>query len=400
MNYKYITLIIIGCVFFLSINFSGAINSSIDFAPIYYSSQILFDGGNIYDNDLLKEIIINNGHSNTAIHYLYPPFVSALAQPLGQLPLRVALTMWLLINTIALILGFGILINTFIPDKIKYYLIVLGCCLIFYPVIFNLLLGQINPIVLLLLSGGLVLLLKQKNTGSGILIGIASLIKVFPIIFLIYALFIKKFKVFFSGILTIFAGILLTCLLSGSAGLANSIEYFSSVLPSIFSGNLLGWSPGNSSPGFLDILWTTAQSATILSIATKIFITIFFVFIGYKYLIRKQIIDRKSIILEYSFLATILVIASAFSFHHYLLWLVIPFIVLFYIYLNNRNKYFLISLLFAFLLSAIPPLFIEVLLPTNINDSIYPFINPGLWSVVMVLVIIISQYFNKSLQNR
>ncbi len=396
VNIKYITLIITGCVFLLSIIFSGAINSAIDFAPLYYSSQILSEGGNIYDFDLLKEIIVNHGHDSTAVHYLYPPFLSSLIQPLGHLSLTIALTIWLILNTTALIIGFGLLLKYFLPDHLLYYLFSLIGLLLFYPVSDNLFLGQVNPIIFLLLSGGLFLLLKNKKVGTGIFLGLASLIKIFPIVFLLHSLFLKKWKIFCSGIITILVGILITIILAGQAGLTNTIEYFSQVLPNILSGNLTGWAPGNSSPGNLDVLWTSGIYVNIISYLTKIILTIFFLFIGYKYLFKKQKIDPISIALEFSFLTTLMVISSAFSFHHYLIWLIIPLILLFNIYLKNKNKLLLTFLIVAFIFSAIPPILTKIFIQDISNQNIYPLINPGLWAVIIILGLLICQYFKKN----
>lgn len=388
MKYKYreyISLIVIGVIFFITIIFSGALQNAIDFVPLYHSSRLISQGENIYNFDLLRKLILNDSNADTAIHYLYPPFLAVIIQPITSLALPQALVIWLLINSVAVVIAIAILLKKYLKTSFLTFLLGLLILYLYLPILQNLQLGQVNPLVFLFLSLGLILLINNKNYLAGITLGLASLIKIFPVVFLAYSLIMKKWKIFFSGIFTIIIGCLLAAILIGQGGFDIHWHYLTKVLPAIFSGNLPGWNPGTLMSGVLDLLWKMPQYSALIKISSKVILIIFFLFIGYKYLIKKQKADKEIVSLEYSFLMAMMVISSAFSFQHYLIWLIIPLVVLYNHYLKEKNRKTLVGIIIIFCLGAFPTIFLEYIIPHNMNAYIYPLINPGFWAVVITL---------------
>jgi len=394
-KYFYIALIISGLIFILVIILSGAIFKAIDFLPMRYAGEIMNQQGNIYDFDLIQQRIDADGHNTPAVQYLYPPFLVAITAPLHAFSDISILIFWICLNAIAIIIGFGILVKKLLPRQSLINILVFSGLLIFFPIWQNLYLGQINPLVFLFLVLGLIAMIKQKDIPSGIYLGIASLLKVFPLVFLGYALFLKKWKIFWSGCITLFTGILLTFILAGWNGLQNWWNYLINILPKIYFGNLEGWEPGNPYAGNLDVLWTTTIYSDAIGIIIKLILISFFIFVFIKYFVKKSRLETKTMWLEISFLCTMMVISSAYNFHHYLIWLIIPMIYLTKIYCKHKQKILLVALIICFIFTAWPPVLTEHMVPEDINKYIFPLINPGFFAVIIILTILIWQYFKK-----
>ena len=86
----------------------------------------------------------------------------------------------------------------------KYNPLVIGLAVLFVLrfVILNINRAQVNIVILLLLLFFTYYLVRKKSVTSGIYLGIAMIIKLTPVIFLVYLLIKKKLKIFFSSVAT------------------------------------------------------------------------------------------------------------------------------------------------------------------------------------------------------
>ncbi len=137
----------------------------------------------------------------------YPPFSNLFYIPMTIFPFKVAQTIFTLLSFFA-ILGSVILSLRLVFKKFDLFgvLLAISLALISFPTKFTLGMGQVNAISLFLLLFSQTLNSKNKPVVSGILMGIAIMLKPIFGFFLIYFLLTKSWKMIFYSLLTVFAG--------------------------------------------------------------------------------------------------------------------------------------------------------------------------------------------------
>jgi hypothetical protein len=221
-----------------------------DFGTYLLASRLLeASPADLYDTAALTSLVSDEGPRQAYV-YIYPPFVAGALRPLASLPYRQAVTAWLVLNGLCLVSAVVVLlILTGWPGGQVGALLALALLLLFTPAQEAILLGQVSPILLLL--GVLALLLIDRSQGAthdfagGILLGVATLIKVFPALLLVHSLLRGRWRVVLGGALGGAACIVAGVFLGG--GWANTWTYFSEVLPSRYSGSFVFVHLGNQS---------------------------------------------------------------------------------------------------------------------------------------------------------
>jgi hypothetical protein len=221
-----------------------------DFGTYLLASRLLqASPADLYNDAYLKSLVSEEG-PRLAYEYVYPPFVAGALRPLASLPYHQAVAAWLVLNGLCLVGGLaGLLFLTGCPGGQVGALAALALLLLFTPAQEAILLGQVSPILLLLTALALLLVDRSEapmhDLTGGILLGVATLIKVFPALLLLHSLVRGRWRVVLGGALGGAACIVAGVFLGG--GWANTWTYFSEVLPFRYSRSFVFVHLGNQS---------------------------------------------------------------------------------------------------------------------------------------------------------
>lgn len=178
---------------------------------------------------------------------IYPPISLVLLAPFGLLPYELAERVWTLVSYISIIGSIFILFKSaerkasLVPFLTVYSLFMLS-----FPVKFTLGMGQINLILLLLISLSFYYFRKKQQYLSGAILATAASIKLSPIVLLLFYVRKKQWKIVVSCIV-IFA--LLNLLGIELLGMQATKDYWRDIFPNIptvgnasyYNQALTGW---------------------------------------------------------------------------------------------------------------------------------------------------------------
>jgi hypothetical protein len=150
----------------------------IDFAAYYLAAHAIRGGEDPYDPAVLAQFAARAG---IAAHtpYIYPPFLAVAIQPIAALPYPVAAVIWLAMSAAALVVAL-VLLRAIVDIQDRVFPLAVGAVFFLPPVHHTLELGQINHFLLLLIVAAA---LQTRALWSGVLIGAAAALKVFPAVF-------------------------------------------------------------------------------------------------------------------------------------------------------------------------------------------------------------------------
>jgi hypothetical protein len=203
----------LGCALFIN---ASIINNyrqvSSDFVQDYIASYSLRNGGALYGENitkLSKEMLGFNGIEN-----FHPPFNALLFMPLSFLNYQTAYVALGLISIVLLLL-----INQLVVKGLnlgdEWFLNLMCFTLLWYPVFYCLGTGQSSMIIAACLVSGWFCLRSEKTNIASFLFAIATLIKLFPGLVMLYLFMNKKWRAFFATALFITIGIMLTIFIVG-----------------------------------------------------------------------------------------------------------------------------------------------------------------------------------------
>ncbi|MFB6341515.1 glycosyltransferase family 87 protein [Saccharicrinis sp. FJH62] len=212
-----------------------------DFPSIYLYAKTGHTGNNFYSPDLFKQIYNSIGiipytdeylvPAVIKVGFIYPPPTMLLFYPLGWFDFETGYVVWQSLITLFFILDIYLLIKIIWEESIfrnlKPEITALLILIIFlFPgLTFTIALSQTNTLLLFLV----LMTVRFKNTYiSGISLPLMILIKPFAVIFMIYFIVIRKWKLIFISFLTGMAILMITGLVFN---FDIFIDYFSS-LPS------------------------------------------------------------------------------------------------------------------------------------------------------------------------
>lgn len=329
-----------------------------DFASYYVGSKLLLEGETPYRSiDKHRTIELSsdemqswNINKNIIPAYIYPSFLAAIISPLTKLPFNQARFIW---ELFCLMTFFGVVWFTFflLGKQMKFdftSLIIIGVFFASMPTLETLTQGQINYQILLLILLAFYFERQNKSILGGVLLGIATLIKVSPIIMLLYFVHKKDFK--FIQSFLIFSILALSLLYI----LFPNVDYvfISNVLPSISSKPSLNnkaisvwWQYLFLDNEYINPIIISPITAKIFTITTAITILIITYLLFFKG--RKYASDSNSpiLLLEYVALILSLMLLQPYLQIHHLVFsfIAIAFIVNFYS--NQKANILKISLL-------------------------------------------------------
>ena len=176
--------------------------------------------------------------------YRYPPLTAQLVLPLTYLHARSAGLVWLILT------AFSFAISAWLMGKIASTpegpALALGLMLLFVPPLTTLHAGQVNGFVLLALMVSMWALAKTDDLAIGIGIAVAALLKVVPVVLLLYLFWRKQWR---TGLicLTALAALLLTAPLTFSSDILSA--YFRNFFVMGQPGTLFAMPPNQSLNG-------------------------------------------------------------------------------------------------------------------------------------------------------
>ena len=176
--------------------FSGQIQWGYDFSAYWAAAGHLLNGGSIYDP---AQLVASYSPQQQYL-YLYPPFLAVAVTPLAALfpaDYRLANLVWAVIGAVvAALVVLGVSRREGVGER-RDAALVLGAAFAFPPLIGELVMGNVH-LLLLGLLGGAWLALRDERPGTaavaGILIGIATLIKIFPGLVIVWLLLRGRYR--------------------------------------------------------------------------------------------------------------------------------------------------------------------------------------------------------------
>ncbi len=169
-----------------------------DFKAYYVAAQLAREGMDFYDWPLGLELAKSYGIALDGSVYIYPPPFALTMIPLTVLPIQTAARVWFFTNLVLLAVSLTILFRT-LEIRRGVPLLLMGA-LLFTPVSYNLHMGQVNIVILFLITVSYALLKRGRDIEGGALAGLAALIKVAPGVLVAYFLWKRKYRAFLAAL--------------------------------------------------------------------------------------------------------------------------------------------------------------------------------------------------------
>ena len=162
--------------------------------------------------------------------YIYPPSFALLIAPLGLLPDAAAAELWIAFQQAALAVAMVVVLRWLRPTRWAVVGVVLAT-LSFYPLWVDVVQGQANLLVLLLVTVGIVGVLRGR-AAFGAAIGVAAALKLTPLILLVWLLLDRRFR----AAAFVLGGFAILTLAGALLRFQDTVADFGQVLPALASG--------------------------------------------------------------------------------------------------------------------------------------------------------------------
>ena len=168
--------------------------------------------------------------------FTYPPFGAVLVRPLAVLGDHAALSVWLAISLACTVAAAVIVVRTALPARWPRLQLAVLAALAFAPAAYNYWHGQINGVILLLLSVAYWGYVRDRRLTVGIALGVAAGIKVAPVVLLLLLLRRGWWRSAAAMLATVAATVVTAIV---ALGPATTATFVSTVLPVLSRAN--GW---------------------------------------------------------------------------------------------------------------------------------------------------------------
>lgn len=307
-----------------------------DYQVHYFGAQHLVQRENPYQAD-----------DNYFTSQVYPPFDMVFFIPLSFFPYEFSSKIWIIISLIAIFASIYLL-NIIEKETIfsQRNLFLASLVFLSFPVKFSLGMGQINPIIVLFTTLLLFYLHKKENSKAGIVFAFPLMLKFFPLLFVPYFLFLKKWKVLFSLAFSILILFLISLFF---VSFQTYVYFFQVVLPDL----LASWKGDYYNQALTGVLMRGIPDVQARQLL-RIVIPILLVSITAVVLVLQRKRTQKIINLELSSLIVLSLLINNFSWQHHFILLLVPFYCIFYAIKNDmKNKKLYAILTVCYLLVAI-----------------------------------------------
>lgn len=258
----------------------------------------------------------------------YPPFVTILFSLFSFLPLITASKVWVALSIFFLFVSLYLCFKLFNVRFLSSTALVLSSLVfIYFPVKFTLGMGQLNLLVLMLVVLTFYFYIKGKDSYSGVCLGTSIILKLFPALLPLYFLLVRKYKIFLYAMVAFI--------------ILGGISYFF-IKPEINNYywlhllSVLGSVPvdyyNQALSGFLARQFDNSSLRELL----RIIISVFFVVFSFWIILKKKKRDFSRKTLEFGLLVTLNVFINGHSWQHHFVWLILPFLIVFFYIKNNK----------------------------------------------------------------
>lgn len=333
-------------------------NVNADFVVDYIAANSIRRGGSVYGEDIWKlENEMLGFHGVPTIH---PPFNAVLFLPLSFLNYKAS---FVIINIISLILL--LLINRLVVRGLELsceWFLNFSCFTLFWhPVLYCLGLGQSSMIIAACLVGGWFCLRSEKEYIAGFFFAIATLMKLFPGLVLLYLLMRKNWRAFFATVFFIVLGISVTVLAVGlddmwtypNIIMGKFLNNFSNLINNHSINGLISRVFGERSGWTEPLIQLPLQISSLLIILTNSVILIYTI-------LKMRVIAVKKELADYAFGLTIvtMLLLSPITWGHMFPVLILPLGLLLRDYIHEPLSRRLRLLLVILFLLSLPDLII------------------------------------------
>ena len=297
-----------------------------DFSSYYFAPKSLFQHQNPY---------IGGKHYFTP--FVYPPIVIVFFLPFSLLSYVLAQKLWVGVSIVLLIASVFLLLRSY-----KQQVLSLRSASIFilvflaFPTKFTLGMGQVNMVIVFLLSLCFYYLLKGKQKLVGIFLAFSVAIKLFPGLLLLYFIIKKQWIILISFLITILS-ISVVCYVVVGPKLISYFIFI--VLPSL----LTSWKSdyyNQAFSGFLAREITHLPARELLQMGGTIFamaISLIAVFLHRK--------NKDLVPLSFSVMITTSLLFNAFSWQHHFVFLLVPYSATYFFIQHKKNYYYCLFIL-------------------------------------------------------
>ena len=329
-----------------------------DFPQDYIAGQQLLAGKSVYPSHFASMytslLSIKEGEKTNIyrrIEHLnpHPPFTAMLLFPLWFLSFHNAIFLWALITILCMFLSIFLLLKS--EDISLLYFPLLSLFVLAWPPFqTNLFFGQISILITLFVTTGWYYLKKHRENVSGIFIALATMLKFYPGLFMVYFLVTKRWKAFRSSIISSVVIIVLTFIVT---------KYdFLHLIVNVIPRDIHYWQAdmmNSSLNGFFSKLFLPMQ--TLNTTAFTLFISpfmknlFFYTAAGSLLVYSIRYITRydHTTDLGFSLFLILSLLLSPLCWDHFLTLLLISFVILIKELITRKNKYeisiFIVSLL-------------------------------------------------------
>lgn len=309
-KYIFVVLTALGALFLFLYFVFGGINplsgvidtsgSSVvggDYRSYYFAAEHFMAGDNIYFSE--KQNI--KYPQEPEDRFVYPPLRAMLFIPMTFVPLMSSYVIFIVLSVVIFLLTIYFLSKE-LPNRRRFLLLSFIAFLASPILVLHFERGQTDIIILFLVVASFLALLKNKSILAGVFVGIATSLKITPLIFLPY-FFIKDKKAFWSSVVTIVA--VFTCF-SGSV----LIDFFQKIRD--FSSGVSSGNLSNSMAGVLNNNFVSEYfphsflMPTYIGAITMILVATFF-------FVYKNKVIGKFTLLEYGIMSTFMMIIPSTS---------------------------------------------------------------------------------------
>jgi hypothetical protein len=298
-----------------------------DFNSYYISAYATQKGLDPYNVETLQSLA-QELNIPKVTDYTYLPFNTLLFLPLSFLPYPAAVVVWRLLNLALLVFAVWLISKTLaLSLNAKAALIVGVIVFNFDPLIYNLAIGQINLLILLLIVGTAYAWTRHREVLAGVLLALGVSIKLAPAVLFLYFLWKRGFRLVAASIAAIIAFAVIAFLALGEQATRKGIA---SIVGFAQEDN--AWIANQSWRGFLarlfvgdeyiSALYPAARLESVLYFAGVLVIVVLTAFVLYR--------SRRSGLfhLEFALVLIAFTLISPVTWVHHLVWLLYPLVVL------------------------------------------------------------------------
>lgn len=277
---------------------------------------------------------------------IYPPISLVLLTPFATLPIKLAEDVWTIFSLIALLISIFLVLNISKTYTIRNFFIVASLAMLSFPVKFNLGMGQINLILLLLTCLSFYWYRKRLPVLAGSALAVAAALKLTPLVLILFFLKKRQWKIVLSCVVGFIVLNFLGLILLGSSA---TLEYWQKIFPAIPTvGNAIYYNQALT--GWL------ARVEIANNVARAINYLIFGGMLAMSWLATRK--KRQPVTVELSELGVFIIsvlVGTGLAWQHHYVALLIPFIAASLFAMNSKRtqlKYLVATGLSYFLVAA------------------------------------------------